>query len=234
MNDIPLGLDASTRRWTTSQGLRDLADGLSEAMGGFGRIQSNDLVSIYEIWRARQTWATSGSAAGFSASMGQYEEFDEDGVATNYKLSDLLYESAAKWIELVEAGSEAAPGSEAAGSVKPYPREGGGAEKAIEAAILGTPALRAGAFWKEEDGKRRLLLAGELTHNVITELMLQSLEGALYMDARVDHPQNIVDQFKDLAQRVRAARIGQKERGRRRQRCWDYADFNAQHSLAAM
>ncbi len=66
MRPIPLGFDASTRRWTTAQGVTDLANGMDSVLGGLGRIEGSDIVTIFETWLARQGWATSGSASGFS------------------------------------------------------------------------------------------------------------------------------------------------------------------------
>eukprot|EP00971_Amphidinium_carterae_P183227 3636336-Amphidinium_carterae.1 len=43
----------SMHKWTTAQGLRDLWQ--LAAMGGFGGIHVTDLISIYEIWRTRQS-----------------------------------------------------------------------------------------------------------------------------------------------------------------------------------
>jgi hypothetical protein len=95
---------------------------------------------------------------------------------------------------------------------------------------LEQPSASATSVTKFEPGKNRLLLSGEIGFYILQNLVFASIETVYDTDARYWKPRSVYDEWLDLAWRQRSSVAGARFR-LWIDRCWDYANFNAQHSI---
>ena len=105
-------------------------------------------------------------------------------------------------------------------------------EAIYEVAELEKPSMRAQRVTKFEAGQNRLLLSGHLAYYVLQSVFVRSIERFMKTDIRYYAPETTYDEYLDAVWRYRTG-VRRSEQ-RLSHRCFDFDDFNAQHSLLQM
>ena len=93
------------------------------------------------------------------------------------------------------------------------------------------PLLEAHSVTKCESGKSRLLLASELAHYSLQSLMALMVSRVYNQHDKHSHHSSSISEWNELAWRARiTAAVMSDNELESTQRCYDFTDFNSQHT----
>lgn len=249
----PLAYDHSTGTFTSAKGTELYLDGIKRVTQGAASITNDMLESSANLILERACWVANGSVTGFAGRVAAAGRLPKSG--KDLQLSELMDVAEARWLRECLRQLEADDDSKEAGATPKYKIQDwsqfqsaaktevvrlakrGALEslssKAIWAILKeGRPALRMHSVTKYEMAKVRLLLSASLSHYLMQGLLASQVLNSYDKDERYSSAHDAAEEWRQLGWRTRMTEMSKDML--HILRCFDYSDWNSQHSQLAL